>query len=147
MTKAIYFDMDGTLANLYGVTDWLTKLHNEDASPYLEATPLVRLSTLARLLNKLQSNGYKIGIVTWLSKNSTNDYAEKVILAKLKWLRTHLASVNFDEVIISDYGMPKEEIVNYPNGILFDDELPNRENWIGTAYDVDNIIEVLKGLE
>ena len=29
--------------------------------------------------------------------------------------------------------------------ILFDDEIGNRENWeFGQAYDVDNIIEVLK---
>ena len=68
----IYFDMDGTIANLYGVENWLPKLQNEDASPYIDATPLVRLSTLARLLNRLQKNGHKIGIVSWLAKNSTN---------------------------------------------------------------------------
>ena len=40
----------------------------------------------------------------------------------------------------------KEKIVDYPNGILFDDEEVNRKNWSGQAYDVNNIIEVLKGL-
>ena len=147
MTKAIYFDMDGTLANLYGVTDWLPKLQNEDASPYLEATPLVRLSTLARLLNKLTAKGYTIGIVSWLAKNGTAEYNAKVTNAKLTWLANHLASVNFAEIIIAEYGTPKAELVNFPNGILFDDEITNRENWIGTAYDVNNIIEILKGLE
>ena len=147
MTKAIYFDMDGTLANLYGVTNWLPKLQNEDVSPYLEATPLVRLSTLARLLNKLTAKGYTIGIVSWLAKNGTTEYNAKVTDAKLTWLATHLASVNFTEIIITEYGTPKAEVVNFPKGILFDDELPNRENWKGTAYDVNNIIEVLKGLE
>ena len=39
----IYFDMDGTIANLYGVIDWLPKLHNSDASPYMEAKPLVEV--------------------------------------------------------------------------------------------------------
>ena len=47
----IYFDMDGTIANLYAVENWLPKLRNEDASPYTDAEPLVRLATLARLLN------------------------------------------------------------------------------------------------
>lgn len=146
MTKAIYFDMDGTIANLYGVDNWLTKLQNEDESPYTNATPLLRLCTLARILNKLQINGYTLGIVSWLAKNGTSEYNEKVTTAKINWLKTHLASVNFDEVIIVEYGTPKEKIVANPNGILFDDELKNRENWIGTAYDVDNIIEILKGL-
>ena len=146
MTKAIYFDMDGTIANLYGVDNWLTKLQNEDESPYTNATPLLRLCTLARLLNKLQTNGYTLGVVSWLAKNGTSEYNEKVTTAKINWLKTHLASVNFDEVIIVEYGTPKEKIVKNPNGILFDDELTNRENWIGTAYDVDNIIEILKGL-
>lgn len=146
MTKAIYFDMDGTLANLYNVPNWLEKLQNEDATPYTDATPLVKLNVLARLLNKLQKNGYIIGIVSWLAKNGTTEYNTKVTTAKINWLKTHLASVNFDEVVIAEYGTPKGEIVAEPNGILFDDENANRDAWKGTAYDVYNIIEVLKGL-
>ena len=30
MTKAIYFDMDGTIANFYGVDGWLNDLINEN---------------------------------------------------------------------------------------------------------------------
>ena len=56
MTKAIYFDMDGTIADLYGVDGWLDMLINEDATPYIKANPLVRLATLARMLNRLQRN-------------------------------------------------------------------------------------------
>lgn len=146
MSKAIYFDMDGTIANLYGVDNWLTKLRAEDESPYTDAKPLLRLSQLARLLNQLQLKGYIIGVVSWLSKNGTEAYNEKVTRAKLEWLKEHLRSVNFDEIIITEYGTPKEEIVNFPNGILFDDELKNRENWKGKAFDETEILEVLKTL-
>ena len=142
----IYFDMDGTIANLYGVENWLPKLQNEDASPYTDAKPLVRLSTLARLLNKAQRNGHKIGIVSWLAKNSTENYDEKVTNAKIEWLNTHLKSVQFDEIRIGKYGTPKSTMVNDKNGILFDDEEPNRIEWKGTSHNVDNIIEVLKGI-
>ena len=142
----IYFDMDGTIANLYAVENWLPKLRNEDASPYLEAEPLLRLCTLARLLNKIQKNGHKIGIVSWLAKNGTEEYNEKVTDAKLEWLSIHLKSVRFDEVKIAPYGTPKSTMVCDVNGILFDDEEPNRNEWKGIAYDVDNIIEVLKGI-
>lgn len=146
MTKAIYFDMDGTIANLYGVENWLPKLRAEDESPYMDAKPLLKFSQLARLLNKLQSNGYVIGIVSWLSKNGTEFYNNKVTKAKLNWLKEHLKSVDFNEIIIVPYGTPKEKIVNYPNGILFDDEERNRKNWKGQAFDEKNILEILKAL-
>ena len=142
----IYFDMDGTIANLYGVENWLPKLQNEDASPYTDAKPLIRLATLARLLNKAQRNGHKVGIVSWLAKNSTENYDEKVTNAKIEWLNTHLKSVQFDEIRIGKYGTPKSTMVDDKNGILFDDEEPNRIEWKGTSHNVDNIIEVLKGI-
>ena len=142
----IYFDMDGTIANLYGVENWLPKLQNEDASPYTDAKPLVRLATFARLLNKAQRNGHKVGIVSWLAKNSTENYDEKVTNAKIEWLNTHLKSVQFDEIRIGKYGTPKSTMVDDKNGILFDDEEPNRIEWKGTSHNVDNIIEVLKGI-
>lgn len=142
----IYFDMDGTIANLYGVENWLPKLQNEDASPYTDAKPLVRLSTLARLLNKAQRNGHKVGIVSWLAKNSTSEYDEKVTNAKIEWLNTHLKSVQFDEIKIGKYGTPKSTMVDDKNGILFDDEEPNRIEWKGTSHNVDSIIETLKGI-
>ena len=147
MTTTIYFDMDGTLCNLYGVEGWLTALRSYDATPYVEARPLLKLSQLARQLNKLQRNGHKLGIVSWLAKGSTSEYDEAVMEAKLKWLHKHLRSVRFDEVHIVAYGTPKEEVVNNPSGILFDDEERNRTNWKGRAFDVWNILEVLKGIE
>lgn len=146
MTKAIYFDMDGTIANFYGVNGWLDYLKAEDATPYAQAAPLLRLATLARVLNNLQKKGFTIGIVSWLAKNSTEDFDKKVTNAKIDWLKTHLKSVHFDEIHIVKYGTPKEEIVNFPNGILFDDETPNRNNWKGNAYDESQIMEVLKGI-
>ena len=145
-TKAIYFDLDGTIADLYGVDGWLDMLNAYDPTPYEMAKPLVRLSTLARLLNKLQRKGYVIGIVSWLSKEPTPTYDEMVTNAKLEWLENHMPSVEWNEIRIVPYGMPKQKVVDNPFGILFDDEKQNRENWSGTAYDVDNILEILKSL-
>lgn len=146
MTKAIYFDMDGTIANLYGVNGWLDMIIARDTAPYTNAVPMVQMNVLARLLNKLQRNGYTIGIVSWLAKNSTEEYDERVKIAKINWLRTHLKSVQFDEIKIVPYGTPKETVVSFPKGLLFDDEEPNRTNWMGTAHDIHNIIDILKSL-
>lgn len=146
MTKAIYFDMDGTIADLYGVENWLTSLRNFDPSPYIVARPMLHLSTLARLLNQLQREGYVIGIISWLSKVPNPEYDYAVTAAKLGWLKHHLASVHWDEIHITAYGVPKHETVKEPEGILFDDNEEIRNDWTGTAYDVQNILEILKGL-
>lgn len=146
MTKAIYFDMDGTIANIYGVPNWLECLEADDPTPYKVAKPLVNMRVLARLLNRLQAKGYHIGIVSWLSKCATAEFNATVTSTKKAWLDHHLHSVHWDEVVIIPYGVPKHEMVRFATGILFDDESRNRENWIGTAYDVDNIIEILKTL-
>ena len=142
----IWFDMDGTIADLYGVDNWLEYLIAKDALPYEIAKPLLRLSALARVLNNLQRKGYKIGIISWLAKNSTADYDERVAQTKREWLTKHLTSVKFDEVHIVKYGTAKQTFIHTANDILFDDEEQNRNNWTGEAHNVNNIIEVLKSL-
>ena len=146
MNKAIYFDMDGTIANLYAVDGWLPMLRNSDSTPYKEAKPMVKMNVLARRLNKLQKDGYTIGIISWLAKDGNKEYNEKVTNAKREWLNKHLKSVNWNEVHIVEYGTPKHNIVRYPKGILFDDEDKNRNEWTGTAYDEKEILNVLKAI-
>lgn len=135
--------MDGTFVDLYGVDNWLDYLINSNPYPYLAAKPLINMQSLARILNNLQKKGYKVNIISWLSKNSTPEYDTEVKNAKLKWLSKHLKSVKFDNIYIVPYGTPKH---NFSRGILFDDEEQNRKAWKGIAYDVENIIEVLKAL-
>ena len=139
----INFDMDGTLANFYGVEGWLDDLENSRSRPYAIAKPLVNMSSLARLLNKLQKRGYTINIISWLSKTGTPEFNAEVTSVKQKWLTKHLPSVQWDNIYIVPYGTPKHTLAS---GILFDDEKQNREEWGRGAYDVDNILGVLKGL-
>ena len=146
MTTTIFFDMDGTIADLYGVENWLDYLIALDALPYEIAKPLIRLNALARILNRLQKQGYKVGVISWLAKNSNTDYDEKVTKAKKEWLKKHLASVNFDEIHIVKYGTPKQTFAKTENDILFDDEEKNRNDWTGKAFNVNEIIEILKGM-
>ena len=138
--------MDGTIANLYGVTNWLDYLINKDETPYLLAEVMVNMNSLARILNRLQRNGIEIGIISWLAKNSNKTYDEKVTAAKMAWLKKHLASVHFDFIEIVSYGTDKNIVCKSENDILFDDESANRENWNGKAYNVDDIINILKSV-
>lgn len=146
MNKAIYFDMDGTIADLYGVNNWLPMLMNSDSTPYKIAKPLIKLNVLARKLNQLQRKGYKLGIISWLCKGGNNKYNRDVMIEKVNWLHRHLKSVNWNEIRIVEYGVPKHKVVNYPNGILFDDEEKNRIEWSGKAYNETDIMNVLKAI-
>lgn len=140
----IWFDMDGTIADLYGVENWLAKLVASDPSPYAMAAPLLRLATLARLLNKAQRQGHEIGVISWLSKTSTPDYDTAVTVAKREWLAKHLPSVQWDEIKIVAYGINKKTTCGC--GVLFDDEERNRNEWGEGAFEPSQIINVLKGL-
>lgn len=144
MKITINFDMDGTIADLYGVENWLEYLINEDTLPYEVAKPLLHLASLARKLNNLQKNGYNIAVISWLSKSGTEEYNEAVAAVKMNWLAQHLPSVQWNEVHIVPYGTPKQNFCKNPLDILFDDEERNRNNWTGRAYDVDKIMEILK---
>lgn len=141
--KNIYFDMDGTIADLYGVPNWLEDLLHEDVRPYAEAKPLVNLQALARILNRLARSGWTINIISWTSRNGSSEYNTAVAAAKKKWLEQHLRSVHFTSIEILPYGTPKEL---YGNGILFDDEEHNRLAWGNGAYTEKEIFKVLKGL-
>lgn len=147
MQKAIYFDMDGTLADLYGVEDWLPRLRSHDVGVYIDAKPMLHLPTLARLLNKRQQEGYTIGIISWGSMEPDPDLHIAVEWAKRRWLAKHLPSVKWDEIHITPYGVPKAEVADLPQGILFDDSQQVRDSWrSGQAYEPMNILDILKGL-
>lgn len=140
----INFDMDGTIANLYGVENWLEMLIAEDTTPYAVAKPMVNFSALARLLNKVQRKGNKIAVISWTSKNGSAEYNKAVAETKKAWLAKHLPSVKWDAINVVEYGYNKANFAESVNNILFDDEEPNRKAWTGKAYSVENIIEILK---
>lgn len=143
-----WFDMDGTIADLYAVENWLPKLRAHDATPYMEARPLIRLCTLAYMLNRIVNRGHEIGIISWLSKDKDAAYAEAVTGAKKAWLKKHMPSVKWTHVYIVPYGTPKSEAVNIqPCDILFDDEKNNQMEWEengGWAFDPCEIFTCLK---
>lgn len=148
MMKTIVFDMDGTIADLYNVTDWLNKLRASDSSPYTDAEPLVAMELFIPLLNLLKKKGYKIIITSWLSKDSTKEYDKKVRKAKKEWLDNY--HIPYDEVHIVKYGTTKANCTRKYGKcqILVDDNEKVRKGWaLGTTIDAnDNIIPLLMKL-
>lgn len=144
MRKAIYFDLDGTLASLYSVENWLNYLLAEDTYPYAAAAVMHNMSLLARYLHKVQKKGYSIGIISWTSKSGSDEYHKNIDKVKRAWLNKHLPSVVWNEIKIVRYGTNKYNECG--GGILFDDEERNRNNWHDIAYTPDKIFSVLKKL-
>lgn len=145
MKRGIYFDLDGTIADLYGVEGWLDDLIAENVRPYAEAKPLLNLSLLARYIHKAQRMGYTVGVISWLSKSGTPEYNEAVTAVKREWLAKHLPSVEWDEIHIVKYGTPKSTCRTCP-GILFDDEQRNLDEWGAGAVIASSLLEVLRNL-
>lgn len=144
MTKAIWFDMDGTIADLYSVDGWLAYLQAQDTTPYEQAKVMHNMAQLARLLNSAQRKGYTIGVISWTAKHGTDSYNKAVAQTKLAWLNKHLHSVRWDTIKVVEYGTNKYNACG--GGILFDDEEGNRNAWKDTAYTPDRIMEVLRNL-
>lgn len=147
--KMICFDMDGTIADLYSVENWLPMLRNFDPTPYEIAEPMWNMAELANLLQQAQAIGIEIRIITWLSKDTTAQYDAEVREAKRNWLAEQ--GFPFDHFHGVRYGTTKADsirryLAENETAILFDDNKKVREGWhLGEAVDpVEvNILEYL----
>lgn len=148
MKKTLVFDMDGTIADLYGVDGWLEMLRAENATPYKEAKPMYDMDTLAVLLNMLKEIGWTIAITSWLAMGATKAYDKEVRKAKREWLEKY--NFPFDEIHLVKYGTTKANCTRKNGGfqILVDDNEKVRNGWhLGDTINAnENIMEKLADL-
>ena len=144
--EAIYFDMDGTIANLYAVEDWEQKLRSHNVTPYSEAAPMVDMNELCELCEQFQENGITIGVISWLSIGSTKEYDAQVRAAKREWLDKHFPVAT--EIHLVKYGTTKLSTAKHKNSVLVDDNAKVREGWhgVGVVDATKNILEELAKL-
>ena len=148
MTKVLVFDMDGTIANLYGVENWLADLRAYNPRPYEVATPMYDMDLLNLLLDVLKAQGWTIAVTSWLSMDSTAEYDRAVRKAKREWLERY--NFPFDEIHLVKYGTTKANCTRHLGGyqILVDDNEKVRNGWNlgGTINANENIIDKLMEL-
>lgn len=148
MNKTLVFDMDGTLADFYGVDGWLNDLENENTRPYDIAKPFYDMIILNEILNVLRGMGWRIVITTWLAKNSTADFDRAVRKAKIEWLKKY--NFEYDEIHLVKYGTTKANCTRKIGGyqILVDDNAKIRQGWtLGDTINAnENILEKLADL-
>jgi hypothetical protein len=140
----IWFDMDGTIADLYAVDGWLDAIHAHDTRPYEAAAPMIDTLALAALLNDAKAHGHEIGIISWTAKGGTAEYNARTEMAKCEWLARNLPTVTWNMIRVVAYGTDKK--IATGGGILFDDEIENRKAWGRGAYEPREILEILATL-
>ena len=148
MKKMIVFDMDGTIADLYGVKGWLDDLQAEKTRPYDEAEPMYNMEELVDLLNRLREIGWMIAVTTWLAKDATKEYNKAVTKAKKAWLAKY--NFPYDEIHCVKYGRTKADCTRHKADfqILIDDNKKVRDGWtLGTTvnaqFDIMNFLKAL----
>ena len=149
MNKMICFDMDGTIADLYSVPNWLDKLRAEDPSPYLDAEPMWDMKRLRKILLDMRRQGWEIRVISWLAKDSSESYKAAVRVAKLEWLKRY--NFPFGTAHLVAYGTTKADCVRRITdaAILIDDNKKVRSSWhLGETIDPmdGDLLERLEGL-
>jgi len=130
---AVYFDMDGTIADLYSIKNWLEYLQVENPYPYNNAKPMVNKRDFCKIVKALQKKGIKVGVITWLSKNPSKEYKKQVRKAKKRWLKENY-NVKFDAIHVIKHGYPKH-YGKSKNSIIVDDDEGVLASWTGEAID------------
>lgn len=147
----ICFDMDGTIADLYGVKNWLESLRAENPTPYIIAKPLWDMNALRNVLNKLIAQGWKVRVISWLAKDASKEYNEAVRAAKIWWLKHY--NFPYNKVHLIAYGTTKADTVRRVaekgSAILIDDNEKVRKGWhLGETIDpqTEDLIQKLNEL-
>lgn len=120
----IWLDMDGTIADLYSVPDWLPMLRSENSKPYRVAEPLFNQFQVKFLQNYIAAGG-QVSIISWTSKCGSAAYNKRVRAAKVEWLKRNLP-LPYAEIHVVKYGTPKSKF-GKAGDILIDDEQQNLE--------------------
>lgn len=148
MNKTLVFDMDGTIANFYGVIGWLDYLKESNSTPYIVAEPLYNMKYLNSILGVLKMFGWRIVVTSWLAKDSSKEFDREVRQAKLDWLDNF--DFPYDEIHLVKYGTTKANCTRKHGGfqVLVDDNESVRNGWsLGMTINAnENIIPHLLDL-
>ena len=148
MNKTLVFDMDNTINRFYDVNGWLDDLHNENTRPYVICEPKYDMVALNEILLTLKKMGWRIAVTTWLAKDSTKEYDNRVRKAKIEWLKKY--NFPYDEIHMIKYGVTKANSTRRLGGyqILIDDNDNIRKGWtLGDTINAnENILKPLADL-
>lgn len=125
--QIVYLDMDGTIANLYGIENWLDGLLNEVEGLFLNCEPLVSSEELEKYF---PNEKYELRICSMTPLNASEEYCKVVIEEKNLWLDKYFPQITHR--VYMKYGSNKN-LKNCQNHILVDDNEKIRNTFKGLA--------------
>lgn len=133
--NSIWFDMDGTIAELYKVKDWLPALRSNDWSVYDRCLPRAHFERINAAIEALVENGWQVGVITWASKGIDWGKADLNVITetKFEWLCRFFPALADGKFACIPYGYDKAQFMH---------EMHNNYNPYEISYLVDDNKEV-----
>lgn len=146
MRKTIWFDMDGTLYDLYKIPGWLAMLENEqwhvfDQPGYARAN----IHRINDAIRALKASGWTVGVITWAPKDVVEGAHDIDMVAEHKydWLANNVPELTEDDspFMCVPYGENKARVLHLSGfrgdvNYLVDDNKEVRRAW--RAWDSDS---------
>lgn len=144
--KECYFDLDGTIYDLYGMKDWLKRIEDEKPNTFTNGKFIVNYNEFMECVKQLEKQGYIFNVISWLPYDVTYNYKKKCEQEKRNWIKKFLPFVK--NVEIQSYGILKHTHVE--SGILIDDNEKICRHWRNEsriALNVNKEFNVIKALK
>lgn len=127
-STTIYLDMDGTVFNLYGKSNWLELLRTETAGAFAGDNRMFD-EDFYEAVAALQAEGVQFGVITWLPMQASPEYAEICRTEKLEWCKQYLPFLT--SFVAQPYGVPKQDAIekHATTEILIDDNEEICKTW------------------
>lgn len=134
MATKIFFDMDGTIANLYQKKGWFEAILNEEKGLFSSLEPMFTAEEISRITAYLaemeKDNRVELEVITWTPMNASDNYCQIVAEEKREWLENYFPGF-FSQIHILPYGVPKQYAFTKrcQNMILVDDNAEVLAMW------------------
>lgn len=113
MATKIFFDMDGTIANLYQKAGWLEAIMNEEEGLFASLKPMFtaeEITSMTAYVAELERDQrVELEVITWTPMNASDNYCQIVAKEKREWLENYFPGI-FSQVHVLPYGTPKQFI-------------------------------------
>lgn len=133
MKGYIWFDMDGTIYDLYKIPNWLEMLRAGDMSVFsYDDRARKSLTRIREAIRALMAQGWEVGVITWAPMHVEADTLtfDECWEQKYSWIERNFPELAKNFYCV-EYGDPKANWVLWndrPN-ILIDDNKMVRADW------------------